>query len=186
MLFNDYMRAVALRMREPEAAGTVQFAYDAPYLLEPELQGIVYAALLQTLKEVPKVDFDSFSGAAVTIVTGGTPTSLPNISGMPVPINAVRVLGVTIDGLDTVKATPAGLGQAVNMPPNRNTNRYTFMQGRVFFVGTNIVLTLLVEPTLDDWRVATKPILPPGFDIRAIDLAHKRVLIADYVPAWRP
>src|ERR1035437_4209563 len=108
MLFNDYMRAVALRMREPEAAGTVQLAYDAPYLLDLDSQGIVCGALLQTLNEVPKIDFDSFSGAAVTIVTGGIPSSLPNISAAHVPLNAVRVLGATIDGLDTVKATPAG------------------------------------------------------------------------------
>lgn len=185
-LFSDFMNAVALRMRESEALGTTRLTSQAPYFIETELAQIVYEALLQTLKEIPNEDYEGFSSLAVQQLSTTVVSGYPGVGAIAAPLNLARVLGASVDGNATVGSTPKSFVQAMNLTGTRWTNRWTLVAGKFLFIGTAAVFTVLVEPTLTAWQNASTPVLPPGYDIRAVDLAHKRVLIADYVPAWRP
>jgi hypothetical protein len=185
-LFSDFMNAVVWRMREEEALGNVRLTVQTPYFISNELQWIVYEALLQVLKEIPNEDFEGLSSLAVQSLSTTVSSGYAGVGAIVAPLNTIRVLGATVDTKSTVGSSPKSFVQAMDMIGGRWTNRWTMIGGKFLYIGTNAVFTVLTEPTLAQWMAASVPVLPPGYDIRAVDLAHKRVLIADYVPAWRP
>jgi hypothetical protein len=186
MIFSEYVTAVALRMRESESLAQTRITSQAPYFIASDLEQIVYEALTQTLYEVPNADYEGFTSDAVQVFSTPATSGFTGVGAVAAPQNLARVIGVSIDGKPSVGSTPKAFVQAMNMTGGRWTNRWTIMEGNFLFIGTAAVITALVEPSIEVWKAAATPIFPPGYDIRAVDLAHKRVLIADYVPAWRP
>lgn len=186
MIWNDYMTAVAERMREVEALANIRYAISIPYFIQTELQYFLYEALTQVLREIPNTDYEGFSSVAVQTLSTTVSSGYTGVGAIALPLNVARIIGVSVDGKPSVVASPGGFIQGMNMTGGRWTNRWTAMMGKVLFIGTNAKVTVLQEPTLAEWQAASTPVFPPGYDIRAIDVAHKRILIADYVPAWRP
>jgi len=180
MLWNDYMSAVALRMKEPDMAYlNGQYMQDVPYLTKDDLSQMLHASLTQVLREVDPADWEAFPSQAVQVLTGSSPLVIPR--------SIVRPISYSVDGNATVYASVGSFYQsAAETGVNKFTNLFTLMDGLCVFLGSSITLTILVEPTITDWMTATNPILPPGHDVRVVDLTATRILISDYVPEWRP
>lgn len=179
MLWDDYMTSIAERLKEPEQAYlNARIMTGLPYVKRDDLEDVLHASLVQALREVEQSDWEAFSSLAVQHITGG-----PNVVEMP--LNLVRILGASVDNGAAVQCSVANYFQWAT-GNSKYTNQYALFSGNCNFQGTSIDLRILVEPSLRDWKLAQTPVLPPGSDIRVIDIAVKRVIISDYVPEWRP
>lgn len=184
MLFEEYMQAVADRIREPDLVGTF-YQKDIPWLTRDRLEQVVVQSLNQVVREVPEADWDSFSSDAVKVITDGP-------SSIDLPKNFLRVLASSVNGQPAVQASVGSWQQMLktanfSSPGERIPLTYTLRAGTAWYIAGagDLTLTILVEPDIDTWKGAVTSILPPGYDIRVIDIAAKRILISDYVPEWR-
>lgn len=182
MIWQEYMQALADRMKQPDAAQTnVRLGADIPYNIKGELEHVLVMSLNQVLGEIPEPDWDSFSSLAVKVITGGS--FVVEWSQLAIPLALRRVLAISVDGEPSVLSSVGTFIQFAGTS-SRYSSQVALINGAICFRGTTITVTYLSEPTMDEWKQSPKSILPPGYDLRVLDIAFKRYLISEYAPEW--
>lgn len=183
MTWQERITQVLERLREPDAAFTDQHdgQVDLPYFKNLYVEYHLRTVGLELLREVPVDDLQAIGSEAVKEYSDFV-TTLGGMSFLPIPLGILRVVGCRIDGKPAVQTDIANFFQ--RLPGgSRTSNCFTFF-GTCVFIGTEINLTIVEEPSLDDFRT-NAPILPSGKDMEWIDRTIKRMMIEDFEPPGR-
>lgn len=105
-------------------------------------------------------------------------------SGAAIPLVTLDILGARIDSEPAVRVSPAAFIQQRASAYGSGAAIYTFYDGNVYFNGTTIVLTRLIEPTLVQYETDAK-ILPAGYDSIRVDMTCQLLEAMDYLPEGR-
>lgn len=104
------------------------------------------------------------------------------VSGAAITLVTLDILGARIDAEPAVRVSPATfIQQRASVYGSASPAIYTFYDGNVYFNGTTLVLTRLIEPVQADYEL-DKKILPPGYDTIRVDMVSQILEAMDYLP----
>ncbi len=180
----DLKDQIAQREREAELfiASSQNEEYN-PYWDANDVELLLYEISCQLLREIPTDELEAIGSVAIndaSYLNGGT-----------LPQSAVKFISASIQKqngdsvwIPAIRVDPARYYQMKDVSVS-DAALYTFIDGKVFFSGNTISLSVLVEPELWEFQ-ADFPILPvAGYDEVRIDWVHKALMAEDFIPAGR-
>lgn len=178
----DLLNLAAQRAREGEIALSYlpPIEYGVPYWMIEEVEEWLLEASQRAVRSVPAGYLDQLGSAAITVSVLS--------SGDTIPLNIVGILSATIRPTSgTAEWLPA---QQVTVPEWYQQNEvttaeslfYVFKEGKVFFKGQTIRLTLVKEPPIDDWQSDAEILPASEFDEPRLDFVHQMLQVTDYLP----
>lgn len=184
MTWDEKLEAIVARIREPEIlTGAIPGQLDIPYFTKDEVEDHLLIVSNDLLREVTEDELMAIGSDAVTALQGSTTFGI--FQCVPVPLDVIAILSATINSEPAVEASASGFFQLAQVDSSLDS-AYSFAEGRALFYGTSsdvIKLFVVTEASLAAWQGSTggKPILPPGYDLEAIDRTVARLQMIDYL-----
>ena len=159
MIWADKIAHIASLIGEPEllTATPISGELDVPNFVKSDIEKMLLCVSQEMIREYDPQELQAIGSKAISIVTGAA-------SPVTLPLNALDVIGVSIDSAPGIEASVAGYYQHANVDIAL-VACYAYSEvsgtGKILYTGTNISAIVLIEPPLADF-VADLGVLPPA------------------------